>query len=441
MTPTPAPRPYASWERLHPLSPIVRGGRTMAALVVFVAYTSVQRQAGASTHVIVDLVLVGVVLVLGVVHWLVTRFSFDGETLQVETGLLRRDARRVPVARIQAVDVVQPFIAKVLDVAELKIRVAGSGKEERLAYLHHARALELRASLLAAHHGLDPSTPAPPELPVAVVRGGRLAISVALTGSAVFLLAILVALSVVFGVSERAGKALVAAAFLYLVGLVTGVWRRFSSQYGFTIATAPDGIRVRRGLLGTVAETIPARRVQAIRQIEPVLWRPWHWRRLEVDLAGVGKRDASGGSSSVVKTLLPVGEEGVATMVREMVLDDRGVTVTPPPPRARLKAPLSYHYLRAGHDEHVVKAVTGRLRRVTCWVPLEKIQSVRRVQGPLQRALHVATVHVDVAGRRVDARFKDRDEHEADRLVDELAELSRRARAQLPQGPGEPGAR
>ena len=74
---------------------------------------------------------------LGLVHWLVTRFSFDGETLHVETGLLRRDTRKVPVARIQAVDVVQPFIAKVLDVAELRIRVAGSGKEERLAYLHH----------------------------------------------------------------------------------------------------------------------------------------------------------------------------------------------------------------------------------------------------------------------------------------------------------------
>jgi putative membrane protein len=432
VTTTPAPRPFAAWERLHPMSPLVRGGRTMTALLVFLAYTSIQHQSGESTHVVVELALVALALVLGLVHWLVTRFSFDGETLHVETGLLRRDTRKVPVARIQAVDIVQPYLAKVLGIAELKIRVAGSGKEERLAYLHLTRAEELRASLLAAHHGLDPATPEPPERPVATVQGGRLATSVALTGSAAFLLAILVGLSVVFSVSERAGKALVAAAFVYLIGLVTGVWRRFSSQYGFTIANAPDGIRVRRGLLGKVAETIPARRVQAIRQVEPILWRPWHWRRLEVDLAGVGKRDTAGGSSSVVKTLLPVGEEALAATVRAMVVDDRGVTMTPPPPRARLKAPLSYHNLRAGHDEYVVMAVTGRLRRVTCWVPLEKVQSVRRVQGPVQRALRVATVHVDVAGRRVDARFKDRDEHEADRLVDQLAELSRAARSQLP---------
>jgi len=59
---------------------------------------------------------------------------------------------------------------------------------------------------------------------------------------------------------------------------------------------------------------------------------------------------------------------------------------------------------------------------------------VRRVQGPLQRALRVATVHVDVAGRRVDASFKDRDVDEADRLVDELATLSRAARSRTIPG-------
>jgi putative membrane protein len=437
---TPLARTPPVWERLHPMSPVVRGGRAATALLAFLLFTAVQRQSGERTHVVVDLVVVGVVVVLGVVHWLVTRFAFDGETLHVETGLLRRDTKQVPVARIQAVDVLQPLAAKFLDVAELKIRVAGSGKEERLAYLHHDRALALRASLLAAHHGLDPATPEPPELPIAAVPGGRLTWSVALTGSTAFLIAILVGLGVVFGVSERAGFALLTAAFVYLVGLVTGIWRRFNSQYGFTIAQAPDGIRVRRGLLGSVAETIPVRRVQAIRQIEPVLWRPFGWRHLQVDLAGTGKRDSASGSGAVTKTLLPVGAPDVATAVRAMVVDDRGVTLTPPPPRSRWKAPLSYHNLAAGHDDDVVVAVTGRLRRVTCWVPLEKVQSVRRVQGPLQRRLRVATVHVDVAGRRIDAAFTDRDQDEADRLVDELAALSRVARARAVPGRSDPAS-
>jgi putative membrane protein len=72
--------------------------------------------------------------------------------------------------------------------------------------------------------------------------------------------------------------------------------------------------------------------------------------------------------------------------------------------------------------------VTGRINRATTWVPLEKTQSIRRVQGPLQRPLGLATVHVDVAGKRARAEFRDREVDEADRLVAELTQLSRAAR-------------
>ena len=44
-------------------------------------------------------------LVVSVVKWLVTRWALDGTTLRIETGLLRRDARQLPLARIQAVAV------------------------------------------------------------------------------------------------------------------------------------------------------------------------------------------------------------------------------------------------------------------------------------------------------------------------------------------------
>jgi hypothetical protein len=84
--------------------------------------------------------------------------------------------------------------------------------------------------------------------------------------------------------------------------------------------------------------------------------------------------------------------------------------------------------------------VTGRVRKVTTWVPLAKTQSVRLVQGPVQRGLGLATVHLDAAGRHVRAEFAERGEDEAGRLVDELAARSRSARrhasliAQLPPG-------
>jgi len=101
---------------------------------------------------------------------------------------------------------------------------------------------------------------------------------------------------------------------------------------------------------------------------------------------------------------------------------------TAPPGRARLKAPLSFHFLSAGHDTTHAVCVTGRINRATTWVPLEKTQSIRRVQGPLQRPLGLATVHVDVAGKRARAEFRDREIEEADQLVADLTALSRRAR-------------
>lgn len=415
-------------ERLHPLSPIMRGSRTAIALVVVLVLGPLQHSSGRDDPII-DAVVVVVVVLLGLVHWYVTWWSFDGTTLTVETGLLRRDVRKLPVVRIQSVDIVQPLLGKFLNVAELRIRTAGTGKGERLAYLHHERALELQAILLATHHGLDASTPAPEELPLAVVSSSRLAWAVALSGPTVLLIALLAGIGIISIFSERTGAKIAIAGLVYLFGLVTSIWRRFNGQYGFTVATAPDGIRVRRGLLGTVAETIPTRRVQAIRQVEPLVWQPMHWARLEVDLAGVVARDSSAGPRSMSKTLLPVGPTDVVAMLRGYVVAPSDVTLTRPPSRVRWKAPISYHNLAAGHDATMAVATTGRLGRATCWVPLEKVQSVRRVQGPLQRLLGVASVHLDVAGRRTQAAFTDRGVEEADALVEDLTVLCREARS------------
>jgi uncharacterized membrane protein YdbT with pleckstrin-like domain len=72
-------------------------------------------------------------------------------------------------------------------------------------------------------------------------------------------------------------------------------------------------------------------------------------------------------------------------------------------------------------------------------VPLEKTQSVRFVQGPLQRRLALATVHLDAAGH-VRAEFRERPQAQARLLVDELAALSRAARRHAPHGTPAAGA-
>lgn len=404
--------------------------------MVLLLLALVPSRSGSSTGLVTDLAIAAVVVVLGLVNWLVTRWRFDGTTLQYETGLIRRDVRRVPVTRIQAVDIFQPLLARFLGVAELRIHVAGAAKDTRLACLSRDRAVRLRAALLAAHHGQDPATtPEPEEVVAMVVPTGRLIGSVLLSGPAIVLLLLLVALGVVSAYFPAATTGVAGGAAFYLFAVGTAVWRRFSVLYGFTVAYSPDGVRIRRGLLGTVAETIPLRRVQAMRQVEPLLWRALGWCRLEVDLAGVPGRDRGSGSSQARKALLPVGTLLLSQSLREQVIGAVGFAPSPPPNRARLKAPLSYHFLAAGHDDTFALAVTGRLRRVSCWVPLDKAQSVRWVQGPVQRRLGLATVHVDVAGRRVQAAFRNRDAADSERLVDELTALSRVARHRGRPGP------
>jgi putative membrane protein len=232
-------------------------------------------------------------------------------------------------------------------------------------------------------------------------------------------------------VSPTAGAAAAGGLAVYLFGLGGLTWRRVADQYGFSVAQAPDGIRVHRGLFSTVSETVPFQRVQAVRKLEPLLWRPWGWCRLEVDVAGSPGREQGTRSSKVTRSLLPVGPSQVVDGLLWSLLGIHGPSVTRAPRRARWKAPLSYHFLAAGHDEALAVAVTGRARKVTTWVPLEKIQSIRRVQGPVQRRFGLVTIHADAAGRDVRAEFRDRDIQEADRFFEDLVLASRTERRRV----------
>jgi len=372
-------------------------------------------------------------LVIGVVRWWVTKWALDGVTLRIETGLVRRDARQLPVARIQAVDVVRPFLARVFGLAELRIRLAGGGKSGgRLTYLSEAAAVDLRARLMAGHHGLDMATPEPAERPIATVATGRLVASAILQPATLVAVVFVVVLLALESISPKSANGAETGTGLtlglYLFGLARVTWRRVATEYGFAVAAAPDGIRLKRGLFSTVNETIPFARVQAVRKSEPFTWHFLGWCRLEVDVAGSPGREQGTRSGKVTKALLPVGPVALADELFSNLLGLQQFPLSKPPRRARWKSPLSYHFLAAGDNGLVAAGSCGRLKKVTTWVPLEKVQSVRRVQGPVQRLLHLATVHVDAAGRDVRAEFRDRDVHEADALFEKLVVQSRTAR-------------
>ena len=246
--------------------------------------------------------------------------------------------------------------------------------------------------------------------------------------SASLVAALLAAVAAAVIVFPRVLAAAGSSVLVLVLLLAPLLWRRISLEYGFTVADAPDGIRIRRGLLSTVAETVPRQRVQAVRMIEPLLWRPFGWCRLEIDVAGSAARDRAEETGRARKTLLPVGPTAAAWPLMRQVIGAGPPPLRAPPRRARLKSPLSYHFLAAGQDRATAMSVTGRVRKVTTWLPLQKVQSVRLVSGPVQRALSLATVHLDAAGRDVRAEFRDRPADEAGRLAEDLAALCRTAR-------------
>lgn len=431
----------SQWRRLHPLSPVVRLGGVLVAMLFLLipslgtGATSAP-QSGSRPNIGL-LLLIGLAIlsvVGGFVSWLVTRWRIHDGDLQIEKGVLRRQSLRIPLTRIQAIDVVAPLTARILGLAEVRVVSAGRGAERgRLAYLSASEAPVVRAQLLALAHGLAPETPEPAVYPLLRVDNGRLAVALALRapvfGPVLFLVGAIVAASLAGpGDSSSVLNGILSAGFF----VVVATFRAFNEDFRFSISEAGDGLHLDRGFIQKRHETIPFGRIQAVRLVEPLLWRPFGWCRLEVDVARQHMRErADRDANQVARTLVPVASREHAAWLMGRVMPGARLLPPPgsaPPRRARLRAPLSYHFLAVWYGDQYVCARTGRVRAATVVVPLEKIQSVRMSSGPLQRLLRLATVHIDTAGRRWQASAHCRDAAEAEAMLWRIAELARHAR-------------
>ena len=462
---------FGEWHRLHPLSPVVRAGRHVVTIVVLVLVLFFANQNGTGSDLVGNGVVVGIAVCAGVVSWLVTRWQVADGVLRIETGLIRRESRRFPLSQVQAIDVVQTGLARVLGLADIRLRMAGADSSGgRLASLRRADAEQLRQQLLslagapgtgaaglaaagaagtgsagtgsvaagsvgpgpagAAAAGTAATRPAgagQPERLLFRVQSSQLATAVALSGAGATTVVVIGAMAAVVAVT---GKTSAVASFLPVaVGVLVALWRRFNSDFGTVVAAAPDGLRLRSGLVQTAAETIRPGRVQAVRLVEPLCWRAFGWCRLEVDVAGPRQRKENRSEAQRLRALIPVGSRADAEQMIGELLSSQPAPSQRAPRSARWKAPLTYHFLGWGGDDRYVVASRGRIARKTTWVPLEKLQSVRWVQGPLQRKLGLASVRLDVAGKRVTANLEDRDAAEADEAFRRLPDLARLARA------------
>ncbi|WP_405471235.1 PH domain-containing protein [Streptomyces canus] len=415
--------------RLHPITPLRRAWAPVAVVIGWAVHDPDQTQRQltrltTTTLLIALAVIVPAAALYGFLTWWFTHFAVTDSELRIRTGLLFRRTAHIRLERIQAIDVTQPLLARVAGVAKLRLDVVGTDKKDELAFLGEREARSLRAELLARAAGFAPETAhevgEAPARELLHTPPRDLALSLALTGATWgSLVAALVVPPLLWMATDSVWTVLATALPLLGAAGASSVGR-FVTEYDWTVGESPDGLRIDHGLLDRTHETVPPGRVQAVRIVEPLLWRRRGWVRVELDVAG--------SSNSV---LVPVAPREVAEAVVARVLP--GVTVPPlsalsrPPRRAGRCVPVWWRGYGLTVTDSVFAARQGLLRRSLALVPHAKVQSVRLAQGPWERLWRVADVHVDTgANKTVTARL--RDAQEAAELLKAQAERSRTGR-------------
>jgi putative membrane protein len=435
--------------RLHPLSPLLHGAKSIVVIVAALSWQTLS-QLGLERFALAVVVLALGVVVFSLVGWLNTGYHVVGRELRIQDGLLWRRNRAIPLERLQAVELRRPLLAQLTGLAELRLEVVGGNKAEApLAYLTVRDAAALRQRLLAlAGRTSEVSAPAPTdpaaappaapalERPLFRVNNRDLVISQLLTPQAFFLplgIAFVVMQFVLEGSWTFVG---IASTITAMAGVLLQPVRRILQDWDFRLARDPAGrLAVRYGLLETRSQTVPLHRVQSVSVTWPLLWRAKHWLHMRLDVAGFASPESRDGKRS--DRLLPVGELATGRALMWDVLpgvDLMSLPTFPPPERARWLHPFALRYLGAGLTADVFVTRWGLLTRELSVVPYARLQSVRVVQGPIQRLLRLATVYADTAGGRAGVA-RDRDVADAWELADQLATRSRLARGSARSDP------
>lgn len=171
-----APEPSDGWRRLHPLSPLLRGGlfvlviagivlanlrdRLVAIVLVDVPWAEESGSSGDIIDVILErnLVLVAFLAVFGVLlfvvlfswlGWRMHTYRITSESVESRSGILFRQHRRAPLDRIQGVNLQRPLLARLLGLTMLEVATAGQDGKVKLNYLGHRDAKAEREHILA----------------------------------------------------------------------------------------------------------------------------------------------------------------------------------------------------------------------------------------------------------------------------------------------------
>lgn len=179
------------WHRLHPASPLLRGGLVFIAALGFIIANLRERVieiflaifapestgpidaeygewqqdwandpvGGIVSNGLVGWALLGLAAIIVAVvigfwlSWRMHTFRVTHEAVEVRSGILFRSHRSARLDRIQGINVNRPLFARLFGTAKLEISVAGQSANVQLAYLGSALADALRADVLRLASG------------------------------------------------------------------------------------------------------------------------------------------------------------------------------------------------------------------------------------------------------------------------------------------------
>nr|WP_249934610.1 PH domain-containing protein [Microbacterium ulmi] len=367
------------WHRLHPLTPLLRGGLFLLVVIGIVVSNLRDRllyvflpglmpeidpqdlEEWESSGDPIDWIIVNNLYVLAIVavlvvlvvlvgafylSWRFHTFRITGDAVEVRSGILFRTQRRAPLDRVQGVNLTRPMIARLLGMAKLEVVGAGADANVKLEYLSTANAEAVRADILRLASGRRLAETRPDAGPASrgtaltatVSRGitgliegddlasaepesvvhipvGRLVTSQIVSPGTVALLVGIV--GVVVGAFAGVPWLLLS---LLPTMIAFGVYwvRRILRSLRYAIAPTADGVRITYGLLTTVTEIVPPGRVHAVEVSQSILWRPFGWWVVRINrLTG---RSATDSNADQFTTVLPVGTAADVERVLRLLL-------------------------------------------------------------------------------------------------------------------------
>lgn len=371
-----SPLSDGQWHRLHPLTPLLRGGLVLLVVIGIVVTNLRDRVIGLflpgdadwdspesdTIDYIVgnNLLLVALAVVAGAVAlivcllwvaWRFHTFRITGDDVEVRSGVLFRTHRRAPLDRVQGVNLVRPMIARLLGMAKLEVVGAGTDGNVKLEYLSTSHAEAVRGDILRLASGRqlaegirpDPGTARgvaagaaatvteglsglidgvdrdddlAPES-VVNIPVGRLIASHLLSAGTVGLVLMIVA--VVVGAVLGTPWVLFSVIPM-LIGFGAYWFRQITRTLRYSIAPTAAGVRITFGLFTTTTETIPPGRIHAVAVRQSILWRPMGWWSVRVNrLSGRSVTDTSTAAQQFAE-VLPVGTRADVERVLRLIL-------------------------------------------------------------------------------------------------------------------------